>query len=171
MGDKLVNVKASTAQDFLDAAHKAMRDPKKLGETTYNLQVKFKTDPKTKTITQATLSLTTETTRVHWAGPGQAKPDKANADAIREIEDLNEAHEKAHRDSYQKVFDKLHDQLEQDMVGKTPKEAKDIIDQMHDALLDACEKLHKTEGMVDVTDDGKGNITVKESAEGPGGCR
>jgi uncharacterized protein YlxW (UPF0749 family) len=171
MGDKLVNVKASTAQDFIDNSHKAMRDPKKLGETTYDLQVKFKTDSKTKTIAKAKMTLTTETTRVHWAGPGNAKPDKANADAIKDIEDRNEAHERAHRDSYKKAFDKLQDDLEEEMVGKTPKDAQAILDKMKAALREACEKLHKSEGMIDVNDDGKGNITIKESAEGPGGCQ
>ncbi len=170
MGDKLVNVKASTAQDFIDNAHKVMHDPKKLGETTYNLQVKFKLY-KDKKITKATMTLDSATTRVHWGGPGKTKPDKANSDAIKQIEDLNTAHEKAHRDTYQKAFDKLHGDLEDQMVGKTPKEAQDLMDQMKDALLDACEKLHKTEGQIDVTDDGQGKITIKESAEGPGGCQ
>ena len=44
MADKLLNVKASTAQEFLVNAHKAMRDPKKLGDTKYDLQVKFQLD-------------------------------------------------------------------------------------------------------------------------------
>jgi hypothetical protein len=170
MGDKLVNVKASTAQDFLDNAHKAMRDPKKLGDTTYDLQMKFTLDS-SKKIAKATMTLKTETTRVHWAGPGTTKPDKANADAIKQIEDLNEAHERAHRDSYQKAFDKLQDKLEEEMVGKTPKEAQEIMNKMKDALKAACEDLHKSEGMIDVKDDGKGNITIKERAEGPGGCK
>ncbi|HSU04678.1 MAG TPA: hypothetical protein VLI93_03830, partial [Acetobacteraceae bacterium] len=64
MGDKLVNVKASTAKDFIDNAHKAMHDPKKLGETTYDLQLKFKLDSKTKNIAKATMTLKTETSRV-----------------------------------------------------------------------------------------------------------
>ena len=170
MGDKLVNVKADTAQDFIDNAHKAMRDPKKLGETTYDLQVKFKFDS-SKKIAKATMTLKTETTRVHWAGPAKAKPDKANEQAIKQIEDLNDAHEKAHRDGYQKAFDKLQDQLQQEMVGKTQKEAQQVLDKMKDALKDACEKLHQSGGMIDVKDDGQGHVTVKESAEGPGGCK
>jgi hypothetical protein len=171
MGDKLVNVKASTAKDFVDNAHKAMRDPKKLGETTYDLEVKFKLDSKTKKIAKAAMTLTTETKRMHWAGPGKTKPDKANADAIKQIEDMNEAHEKAHRDTYQEAFDRLQDDLEEEMAGKTPKEAQEIMDKMKDALRDACEKLHKSEGMIEVNDDGQGNITIKQSAEGPGGCQ
>jgi hypothetical protein len=169
MGDKLVNVKASTAKEFIDNAHKAMRDSKKLGETKYDLQVQFKLDS-SKKITKATMTLKSETTRVHWAGQGKTKPDKANTDAIKQIEDMNAAHEKAHRDTYQQAFDKLEDDLEQEMVGKTPKEAQKIMDKMKDALQEACEKLHKSEGMIDVGDDGQGNITIKESAEGPGGC-
>src|SRR5215471_1539322 len=159
MADKLLNVKASTAQEFLDNAHKAMRDPKKLGDTKYDLQVKFQLDSGKK-IVKARMTLKTETTRVHWAGPGKTKPDKANADAIKQIEDLNAAHEKAHRDSYQKTFDKLQDDLEKEMVGKTPKEAQQIMDKMKDALKDACEELHKSEGLIDVNDNGKGTITV-----------
>jgi len=170
MGDKLVNVKASTAMDFIEAAHKAMRDPSKLGETKNHLDVKFKFDAKTKKIAKATMTLTSETTRVHWAGPGKTKPDKANADAIKEIEELNTAHEKAHRDTSKAAFDKLKDDLEEEMVGMTAKEAQDVIQKMQDALTDACEKLHKSEGLIEVDDDGNGNITVKESAEGPGGC-
>jgi hypothetical protein len=171
MGDKLVNVKASTAKDFIDNAHKAMRDPAKLGDTTYDLGVTFKTDPKTKKISKATMTLKTETKRVHWAGQEKTKPDKANADAIKKIEDMNSAHEKAHRDTYQKAFDKLHDDLEKEMVGKSAKEAQEIMDKMKDALKDACEKLHKSEGMIEVNDNGGGKITIKETAEGPGGCQ
>jgi hypothetical protein len=170
MGDKLVNVKASTAQEFLDNAHKAMRDPKKLGETKADLQVKLKLDSSGK-IVEAKMTLKTMTTRVHFAGPGKTRPDKANADAIKQIEDLNAAHEKAHRDSYQKAFDKLQDSLEKEMVGKTQKEAEKIMQKMKDALQDACEKLHQSEGLLEVNDDGNGNITVKEKAEGSGACK
>ncbi len=170
MGDKLVNVKASTAQEFLDGAHKAMRDPKKLGETTYSLGATFKIDPKTKTIAKATMTLTTATSRVHWAGQGKTKPDQANAAAIKKIEDLNTAHEKAHRDTYQAAFDKNHDAYEKDMVGKTEKEAQKIVDKMKDDLKKACEDLHKSGGNIEVKDSGPGKVTVTESAEGPGGC-
>ncbi len=170
MADKLVNVKASTAQEFIDGAHKAMKDPKKLGETKYSLDVKFQVDSKSKTITKATMTLKMTTTRVHWAGQGKAKPDKANMDAINKIEDLNEAHEKAHRDGYQAAFDKNHDAYEKEMAGKSQQEAQKIVDKMKADLLKACEDLHKSGGQIDIKDNGQGKITVTESAEGPGGC-
>lgn len=45
----------------------------------------------------------------------------------------------------------------------------DAAQQIKDALTDACEKLHKSGGDISVSDNG-GKITVKEGAEGPGGC-
>jgi hypothetical protein len=170
MGEKLVNIKADTAREFLDEAHKAMKDRKKLGETTYKLEIgKVKLDPKTKTVASGSFTLTMDTTRVHWAGAKKTKPGKMNAEAITKIENLNEAHEKAHRDGYQEAFDKAKDELEKKMVGKTQKEQKDILEEMHDKLKDACLKLHKTGGMIDVSE-GDDKITVSESAEGPSGC-
>lgn len=168
MADKLVNVKADTAQAFLDAAHKAMGDATKLGETSYDVQWKFATGSDGK-ITKATATLTTEIKRSHWAGPAKTKPDAANAEAIAKIEALNKAHEEAHRKGYVAAFDKNKGTLEKEMVGKTPDEAQEVAEKMHQALLDACETLHKSGGKVVVTESG-GKITVKESAEGPGGC-
>jgi hypothetical protein len=171
-GEKLVNVKADTAADFLDNAHKAMHDANKLGETTYDLEITgVKLDPKTKTVIKGSFKLTTETTRVHWAGPVKTPPDKPNAHAIEQIEAMNADHEKNHRDSYQQAFDKAKGALEKEMVGKTEKELKDVLQEMKDKLLDACEKLHKSEGLITVTQKADGSITVSESAEGPGGCK
>ena len=170
-GDKLVNVRADTAEDFLDAAHKAMKDRKKLGETSTDVEASFKFDKKTKKIVEGTLSLKMETKRVHFAGANKVKPDKANQDAIDQIESLNTDHEKNHRDSAQKAFDDAKDDLEKELVGKTEKEAKAVVQKMADKLTAACEKLHKSEGMITVTDDGKGTISVTEGPEGPGGCK
>lgn len=167
----MVNVKGDTAQDFLDNAHKAMRDNSKLGETSCTVGWKVSIDPKTKKIKKGTLSLKTAIKRVHWAGPAKKKPDKANADAIKEIESLNKAHEEAHKASYEKAFKKAKDDLEAEMEGKTSKEVNDIVDKMNKVLLEACETLHKSGGMIDVKDDGKGTISVSESPEGPGGCK
>jgi len=170
-GDKLVNVKGDTAQDFMDNAHKAMKDRSKLGETTYKLDAKFSIDPKTKKIKKGTLSLKTTITRVHWAGPAKKKPDKADMDAIKEIESLNTAHEQAHQASYEKAFKEAKADLEAEMEGKTPKEAKDIVDKMKALLVDACEDLHKSGGLLTLKDDGNGSISVSEGAEGRGGCK
>ena len=60
------------------------------------LDAKFSIDPKTKKIKKGTLSLKTTITRMHWAGPAKKKPDKADMDAIKEIESLNTAHEQAY---------------------------------------------------------------------------
>jgi hypothetical protein len=169
MPDKLVNVKADTAQDFLDNAHKLMGGDK-LGDTSYDLDAKASVDPKTKKIKKVTFSLTTTIKRVHWSGPAKAKPDKENAAAIKEIEDLNKAHEEEHRSGYEKTFKKLKAKLEKDLVGKDPDELKDAIKDIKEALKDTCEDLHKSGGMITATDNG-GKITVKESAEGPGGCQ
>lgn len=170
MSDKLINVKADTAQDFVDAAHAAMGDDSKLGETSAKLTWKVTTDSKTGKIKKVTFDLKTSITRVHWAGPQKTKPDKANADAIKKVEDLNKKHEEAHRDGYEKAFKKLKAKLEKDLVGKDEDELDDAVKQMKDAMTDACETLHKSGGMINVDDGGGGKIKVTESAEGAGGC-
>jgi hypothetical protein len=169
-GDTLVNVKADTAEDFLDKAHKAMGDASKLGDTTYELNLDVKTDSKSGKITKATFTLKTSIKRVHWAGPAKTKPDKNNSDAIQKIESLNRAHEEAHRDGYMKAFKKNQPVLEKQLVGKSEDEAADIVAKMNDALQEACEALHKRGGMIKAKAGSSGSITVTESAEGPGGC-
>ena len=170
MPDKLINVKADTAMDFIDNAHKAMGDPSKLGETSANLTWSVSMDSKTKKIKKVTFTLKTEIKRVHWAGQAKTKPDKANEDAIKEIESLNKAHEEAHRSGYEAAFKKLKTKFEKDLIGKEEDDLDTAVQEMKDAMTDACETLHKSGGMIDVTDDGAGKITVKESAEGAGGC-
>lgn len=170
MPDKLVNVKADTAQDFMDNAHTAMGDPAKLGETKADLSWSVAKDAKTKKIKKVTFTLKTAITRVHWAGSTKAKPDKANEAAIKQIESLNKAHEEAHRDGYEKAFKKLKAKLEKDLIGKEDDDFDKAVQQLKDALTDECEKLHKSGGMITLTDNGGGKISVKESAEGPGGC-
>lgn len=169
MADKLVNVKADTAMDFLDNAHSAMGDADKLGETSAKLTWTFTKDAKTKKIKKVAFTLKTEVKRVHWSGPEKTKPDKANAEAIKQIETLNKDHEEAHRDGYEKAFKKLKAKLEKDLIGKEDSDLDDAVKTLKDALTDECEKLHKSGGKITVTDNG-GKITVKESAEGAGGC-
>ena len=41
--------------------------------------------------------------------------------------------------------------------------------EVKDALTAECEKLHKSGGLIKVTESG-GKVTVKERAEGAGGC-
>ena len=170
MPDKLVNVKADTAMDFMDNAHTAMGDPNKLGETSAKLEWSVTKDGKTKKIKKVTFTLKTEIKRVHWSGPEKTKPDKPNAAAIQQIEALNKAHEDAHRSGYEKAFKKLKAKLEKELVGKDDDEFDDAVKKLKDAMTDECEKLHKSGGMVTVNDNGGGKITVKESAEGAGGC-
>ncbi len=170
-GDKLLSIKADTAQDFLDNSHKAMRDSSKLGETKAIVAWAASFDLKTKKVKKGTLTLKTSITRVHWAGAAKKKPDKSNLDAIKEIESLNKAHEEAHRTSYEKAFKKAKAKLEEEMVGKTQQEVKDIVDKMGGELKEACEDLHKSGGLIDVNDNGSGTISVTEKAEGPGGCK
>lgn len=112
MADTLLNVKADTAEDFLDAGHAAMGDATKLGEATFDLGLKFATAPKTGKIVKASFTLTTSIRRVHWAGPTKTKPDKNNAAAIARIEALNKAHEDAHRAGYARAFNKHKATLE-----------------------------------------------------------
>ncbi len=170
MGDTLKSVKADTAQDFLDEGHKAMKSRSKLGETESKWKVKYAIDGKTKTIKSATFTLTCQITRVVWGGKKKADPDDDNEAAIHQIEATIKAHEEAHADGYEKAFKKMKAKLEQDLVGKTEKEANKLAKQMDDALLDACEDLHKTGGLIQLgTSSGK--ITVTEKAEGPGGCK
>ena len=169
MADKLLNVKADTALDFIDAAHTAMGDDSKLGETSAKLNWTVTTDSKTKKIKKVVFTLKTDITRVHWAGAAKAKPDKDNLAAIQKIEALNKAHEEAHRSGYEAAFKKLKAKLEKDLVGKDPGDLDDTVDKMKQALTGACEKLHKSGGDISVVDNG-GKITVKEGAEGPGGC-
>ena len=169
MADKLLNVKADTAMDFIDAAHKAMGDDSKLGQTSAKLSWTVTTDTKTKKIKKVVFTLKTDIERVHWSGPAKTKPDKDNSAAIQKIESLNKAHEEAHRAGYEAAFKKLKAKLEKDLVGKDEGEVDDAAQKMKDALTDACEKLHKSGGDISVNDSG-GKVTVKESAEGPGGC-
>jgi hypothetical protein len=163
MADTLVPVRADKAMQFVDNGRKAMRSRTKPGETTYNFHTAFTFQ---QTISKVTLTLETSTKRVHWAGPVKTRPDPENAAAIKNIEALSAAHEGRHRDSYQAVFDKAKDQL----VGKTQKEAKVLLDEFHQKLLDACEKRHASEGMITVKASG-GKVSVTERAEGLGGCR
>jgi hypothetical protein len=107
---------------------------------------------------------------VHLAGPVKTTPDPENAAAIKNVEALNAAHEGRHGDSYQAVFDKAKDDLEDQLVGKTQKEAKVLLDEFHQKPLDACEKLHAPEAMITVKGSG-GKVSVTESAEGAGGCK
>jgi hypothetical protein len=117
-----------------------------------------------------TLTFKTSTKRVHLAGPVKTTPDPENAAAIKNVEALNAAHEGRHRDSYQAVFDKAKDDLEDQLVGKTQKEAKVLLDEFHQKPLDACEKLHASEAMITVKESG-GKVSVTESAEGAGGYK
>jgi hypothetical protein len=169
MADKLMNVKADTAMDFIDGAHEVMGDDSKLGETSAKLDWTVTSDAKTKKIKKVVFTLKTDIKRVHWAGPAKTKPDKENLAAIQKIESLNKAHEEAHRAGYESAFKKLKAKLEKDLVGKDPDDLDAAVKQMKEALTDACEKLHKSGGDISVVDNG-GKVTVKESAEGPGGC-
>jgi flagellar biosynthesis/type III secretory pathway protein FliH len=108
-------------------------------------------------------------TRAHYAGHLKTKPSDAELAAIEKAEALNKAHEEAHRDGYQKVFDDA--KLEEELVGKTPEEAKALIAKVRAALTAECEKLHKSGGVVFVTPGPKGTVKVDEKPEGPGGCR
>ena len=56
-------------------------------------------------------------------------------------------------------------------MGETPKQAKEVVAKMKQALLRACEDLHKSGGLVDVQDDGKGSLSFTEKPEGLGGCK
>lgn len=170
MPDKLLPVKADTVQDFMDNAHKAIGDDTKIGDTSSKLSLKFDTDSKTKMIKSATFSLTTSITRAHWVGAAKVKPDKENEAAIKKIESLNKAHEEAHRKGYEAAFKKNKEALEKELVGMKPDDADQVVKKMQAALTKACEDLHKKGGMIDFVDNGKGKITVAESAEGPGGC-
>lgn len=170
-GDHLVNVKADSVSEFLDKSHREMRDPKKLGETTYDLTVEnVKLDAKTRTVVKGNFALSTETSRVHWAGAQSKQPDQANLDAIRRVEAMNAAHEKNHRDSYQKAFDDNKAALEKELIGKTEKEIPDVLKKMKKKLKDACEKLHGSEGNITVQQASNGTFSISETAEGPGGC-
>jgi hypothetical protein len=169
MPDKLLNVKADTALDFMASAHKAMGDPSKLGETSAQVDFSYALDGTTKKIKKVTFTLKTEIRRVHWAGAQKTKPDKANAAAITEIEALNKAHEEAHRSGYEAAFKKCKARFEKELIGKDESDLDKAAQEIKDALTAECEKLHKSGGLVTVTDSG-GKITVKESAEGPGGC-
>jgi hypothetical protein len=122
------------------------------------------------TISGVTLTFRTTTKRVHRAGPVKTRPNPENAVAIKSIENLNVAHEGRHRDSYPDIFDKAKDAPEKELVKKINKDAKALLDDFHQKLLDACEKPHATEGMTTVKESG-GNVTVTENAEGSGGCK
>lgn len=173
MGVGLTNIFASTIDDFTDGAA-AIFGAGTLGETKPHISVKWSLDENGK-ITKATMTLAISSTTAHWAGSGkkngkaQPQPDAANRTAIDRLEALNKAHEQKHIDTYQSAFDAKKAEIEKKFPGKTASEAEAVTAEMGDALLAACEALHKTEGLVTVTHAGS-QISVAVSPAGPGGC-
>lgn len=173
MGVGLTNIYANTVDDFTAGAA-AIFGAGTLGETKPHISVKWSLDENGK-ITTATMTLTISSTTAHWAGSGKKngkplpQPDAANRTAIDRVEALNKAHEQKHIDTYQSTFDAKKAEIEKKYVGKTASEAAAVTAEMGDALLAACEALHKTEGLVTVTHTGD-QISVAVSPAGPGGC-
>ena len=173
MGVGLTNIFASTVDDFADGAA-VLFGAGALGETKPHISVNWSLDENSK-IESATITLTISSTTAHWAGSGkkngkpQQQPDAANRTAIDRVEALNKAHEQKHIDTYQSTFDAKKAEIEKKYLGKTAIEAGAVTAEMGDALLAACEALHKTEGLVTVTHTGS-QISVSVSPAGPGGC-
>lgn len=168
--DKVLSVKADTAEAFLKNGYGKMGQQGKLGETTYDLQSSISTDAKTGRILKATFTLTTAIVRVQWGGAAKTKPDKANADAIKKIEAIVKSHEQAHADGYSKVFKRLKAELEKSLVGQPEEALQAAVDTMDQALRDECESLHKSGGLVKVKAGSGGSVSVSEVAAGAGGC-
>jgi hypothetical protein len=168
----LKNCFGSTVDQFRQSAGSAFGQGL-LGDTRFALGAKW-TIVSGK-ITKPTLSLKITSATAHWAGPGLQggkhgpQPDAANRTAIAQIEALNKSHEQKHIDGYQSVFDGKKSDIEKKLVGQTEVESAKTIAEMSDALKAACETLHKTEGLIVVTQQA-GAFSIAVQAEGPGAC-
>ena len=173
MGVTPVDVFASTIDEFVQNAA-AIFGAGTLGKTKTRVEFNTRIGSDHK-VTHATLTLTINSRTAHWAGPGMSggklkpRPDTANMNAITRAESLNRSHEQNHVTTAQSAFDRLKGDIEKRMVGQTMEDASKIAAEMDTALTNACETLHKSEGMINVTRTGAG-ITVAVSAQGPGGC-
>ena len=173
MAVSLTNIFASDVDEFMENAA-ALFGAGTLGETKPHLSFKWTLDKDSK-ISSATATLSITATTAHWAGSGvsggkhKPQPDGANRTAIDRIEALNKAHEQKHVDTYQAAFDAKKAAAEQKLVGKTESEADAVTAELGQALRDACEALHATEGLVTVTTQGA-TISVTVGPSGPGGC-
>ena len=114
-----------------------------------------------------------------YAEFGSGKPDENNKKAIKKVAGIAAAHEKRHKEGYEKAF-KDFDPKEtaSDLMGKTfktksdaDKAIKDSFKTLQKALLDACLDLHKKEGVVDVDQQADGTFKITEKAAGATGCR
>jgi hypothetical protein len=167
------NIFASTVDEFSDNAA-AEFGPGTLGETKPHVSVNWRLGDDGR-ITSATMTMTISSRTAHWAGSGISngrhlpQPDAANRTAIDRVEALNRAHEQRHIDTYRSTFDAQRAAIERQYVGRTETEADAVTAQMAQALLDACEALHRTEGLVTVTHTGT-QISVAVRPAGPGGC-
>ena len=173
MGVGLTNIFATTVDEFADNAANIF-GAGTLGQTNAHVSAKWTLDQNSK-IASAALSLSITSTTAHWAGSGirdgkrLPQPDGMNRTAIDRVEALNKAHEQRHIDTYQSAFNAKKAEIERKFVGKSPDDADAITVEMGQALRDACEALHATEGLVSVTHQGA-TISVSVSPAGPGGC-
>jgi hypothetical protein len=117
------NVRADTAEEYLVAAHKAMRSNKSLGNTT--CEVEYSGTLKNKILSNVKVKLSVRTTRTVWAGAVTTDPDKNNQYAIDTIVDLIDAHESRHRAAYSAVWDEWKEDFKDKLEGSTEKKAEE----------------------------------------------
>lgn len=157
-GDKLVNVKADTIDEFMENAPKAIPDGDgEIGKCSYEIKPKSSLkDDKIKTIK---FSLDTSIVRAHWSG---GKADARHKKAIQAAEALNAAHEAKHRKIAQDISQKMFRKAERDLIGKTQEDLDKAIEEITKAIDKAFGDLDRKEGAVDFVDDeSKKEITVK----------
>lgn len=158
MGDKLVNVKADTIEDFLEKAIAAIGgDAGEIGDCSYKPTYKASYD-KDKKITKISFDIEIEVRRAHWAGG--SKVDKRHEKAIKLAESLNEGHEEKHRKLAETLSDKAFSAAKKSLVGKTAKDADEVIKDLTKSIKKAFDDLDKKEGMVDFDDDEAKDVIV-----------
>ena len=161
MADKLINIKADSADEFVEKAAKAVGDGDgEMGLTTFKITPKFKLEDDK--ITKITFEVEVTVTRAHWSG---GKPDDKNKKAIKDAEELNRKHEEKHRKLAQDICAKEFAKAVKDLKGKSADDVQDAVEAITKKVNDAFDDLDGKEGTTQVNTDAKGNITVKQAGK------
>jgi hypothetical protein len=165
---------ANTVQEFMAAARKKFGG-QDLGLTHAHPEAAWSFNNKTNKLFKVafTCPITED-----FAQVGGGKPDKANKDAIKEVADRAKAHEDQHKADYLAAFNKFDaDTTAKNLMAQTYKdvnEAKKAVhakrEELATSLKNACLALHKTEGVLTVTQKKDGTFDVAMQAAGANGC-
>jgi hypothetical protein len=157
-GEKLVNVKADTIEEFAESARKAIGEGKgEIGVTNYKIAPNATYDAKL--VKKISFDIDISIIRAHWSG---GKADARHKAAIETAEELNAEHEAKHKKIIVDLSAKLFKAAEKDLVGKSSKDVDAKITEITKAIDKANDDLDRKEGAVYYDDDeSKDTITVK----------